>query len=188
VSQLELGGYRANIVAYSIAWLAEKSDFKIDLEQIWKRQGLSDDLCKAIETVALAAHEHFAALAQAGGSWKTNIGENTKKRECWERFRNLDIDVPRGWLSKLSTRRFLSFESDAENLSALWDEVRTGFLVSALTVRALEISTAKKWPVRMNTTAVAAIAAKTYDQMVATKGIGEKKMRLVIEFFAAAKE
>jgi hypothetical protein len=188
VSQLELGGYRANIVAYSIAWLAEKSDFKIDLEQIWKKQGLSDDLCKAIEAVANASHEHFGALAGAGGSWKTNIGENTKKRECWERFRSLEIDVPRGWLSKLSTKRFLSFESDAENLSALWDEVRSGFLDSDLTIRALEISTGKNWPVRMSTTSVASIAAKAYDQMIATKGIGERKMRQIIEFFAAAKE
>jgi len=188
VSQLELGGYRANIVAYSIAWLAEKSGFRIDLEQIWKKQGLSDDLCKAIEVVASAAHEHFADLAQAGGSWKANIGENTKKKECWERFRDLEIDVPRGWLSKLSTKRFISFESDAENLSALWDEVRTEFLDSTLTIRALEISTGKNWPVKINTTAVAGIAAKTYNQMIAIKGIGEKKMRLIIEFLAAAKE
>ena len=187
VSDLELGGYRANIVSYSIAWLAEKSDFKIDLEQIWKKQGLSDELCKAIEVVALAAHEHFSALARAGGSWKTNIGENTKKRECWERFKNSEIDVPRGWLSKLSAKRFLSFESDAENLSAMWDEVRSGFLESDLTIRALEISTGKNWPVKINTTSVAAITAKTYDQMIATRGIGERKMRQIIEFLAAAK-
>jgi hypothetical protein len=63
VSKLDLGGYRANIVAYSVAWLAEKSDFRIDLDEIWKRQVLPDDLCKAIEVVARAASEHFATLA-----------------------------------------------------------------------------------------------------------------------------
>jgi hypothetical protein len=188
VSQMDLGGYRANIVAYSVAWLAEKSDFKIDLDEIWKKQSLSDDLCKAIEAVAKAAHEHFAALAKAGGSWKTNIGENTKKRLCWEKFRTLEIDVPSGWLSKLSSKRFLSFKSDAENLAPLWDDVRAGFVNSPLTVRALENSTGKSWPVKMNTTAIATIASKNYAQMLEIKGVGEKKMRLIIEFFAAAKE
>jgi hypothetical protein len=138
--------------------------------------------------VARAAHEHFAALAKAGGSWKTNIGENTKKRQCWEQFRTLEIDTPSGWMSKLSSKRFLSFKSDAENLSPQWDEVRTGFLNSPLTTKALEVSTGKNWPVKMNTTAIASIAAKTYDQMIAIKGVGEKTMRLIIEFFAAAKE
>jgi GNAT superfamily N-acetyltransferase len=188
VSKLDLGGYRANIVAYSVAWLAEKSDFRIDLDEIWRKQGLSDDLCKAIEAVARAAHKHFATLAGAGGLWKTNIGENTKKRPCWEQFRSLEIDIPSGWKSKLSTKRFLSFKSDAENLSQLWNEVREGFQHSPLTTKALEISTGKNWPVKMNTTAVASIVANTYDQMIAIKGIGEKTMRLIIEFFAAAKE
>jgi len=40
VSAQEYGGYRANIVAYTIAWLAEKSGRRIDLETIWNNQKL----------------------------------------------------------------------------------------------------------------------------------------------------
>jgi hypothetical protein len=188
VSQLDLGGYRANIVAYAIAWLAEKSGFHIDLDLIWKQQRLSDDLCKALEAVAKSAHNHFNDLADFGTPWKVNIGENTKKKECWELFKAKDIITPKGWLSKLSAKRFLSFVSEAENLSVLWDQVRSNFQDSDKTVRALEIFTGKNWPVKINTTQVSLISKKSYDEMISIKGVGEKKMRHIIEFFAAAIE
>ena len=38
---LDLEGYRANSVAYAMAWLAEKTGHRIDLNKVWAEQRLS---------------------------------------------------------------------------------------------------------------------------------------------------
>ena len=45
---LELDGYRADSVAYAIAWLAEQSECRINLERIWNEQKLSPVRCDAL--------------------------------------------------------------------------------------------------------------------------------------------
>jgi len=41
---LEKVGYRANSVAYAVAWLAEHSDRRIDLDGIWREQRLKSEI------------------------------------------------------------------------------------------------------------------------------------------------
>ena len=85
------GGYRANIVAYTIAKIAhDVADLKraVDFEAIWHRQssgGILDD------AIAIAAARVHAVLVQppAGIS---NVTEWAKKQACWERVRNIGIN------------------------------------------------------------------------------------------------
>ena len=54
------GGYRANIVVYSIAWIAKKvSSMKkvIDFSKIWEKQEISKAFYRALEDVAYQIHE-----------------------------------------------------------------------------------------------------------------------------------
>jgi hypothetical protein len=187
VTKLDLGGHRANIVAYTISWLAEKSDFSIDLDRIWEMQKLPNELCEAIKIVAIAARDHFDATPPLGKPFNANISENTKKKECWNYFRDKRIHLPTSWESCFSSKKFLSFKSNAESLAAMWDDVRQYFITSDKTIKALEIYTNKKWPLKSTTDSVVKYASKTYEEMVAQKGVGEKKMKLIIEFFSAAK-
>jgi hypothetical protein len=187
VSSLEFGGYRANIVAYTIAWLAHNSKHSINLDKIWETQKIPHELVKAIELVATAANEHFAACQTLGKPFGINIGMNTREKKCWEYFRVKHINLPPNWVACLSDKKFLSFESDAETLAAMWDDVRQYFIASDKTIKALEIYTGKTWPLKSTTDSVVKYASKTYQEMVALKGVGEKKMKSIIEFFAAAK-
>jgi len=187
VSSLEFGGYRANIVAYSIAWLANKSQHSINLDKIWENQNIPHELVKAIELVATAANEHFAACQTLGKPFGINIGMNTREKKCWEYFRDKHINLPPNWVACLSSKKYLSFKSDAETLSALWDDVRQHFITSDKTIKALEIYTGKTWPLKSTTDSVVKYASRTYQEMVAQKGVGEKKMKSIIEFFSAAK-
>ena len=187
VSSLEFGGYRANIVAYSIAWLSNKSQHSINLDKIWENQNIPHELVKAIELVATAANEHFAACQTLGKPFGINIGMNTREKKCWEYFRDKHINLPPNWVACLSSKKYLSFKSDAETISALWDDVRQHFKTSDKTIKALEIYTGKTWPLKSTTDSVVKYASKTYQEMVAQKGVGEKKMKSIIEFFSAAK-
>ena len=89
VSALKLGGYRANVVAYSIAWLSRETGGRLDLNAIWNMQGLPTGLEKALVQVSQEAFRHLTE--NAGGR---NVTEWAKKEECWTGFRGVKIEMP----------------------------------------------------------------------------------------------
>lgn len=97
VSQQQFGGYRANIVTYTIGYLANATSQQIDLDSIWQSQNISESLAEAIETVC---HEVREVLVDAPGSG--NVTEWCKKEACWHRVRRLDIQLPRSLKRELT--------------------------------------------------------------------------------------
>ncbi len=87
---LELAGYRANSVAYAVAWIAEASARRIDLSPIWRDQRLSDELSQALLVACREAHAFLSALPG-------NVGEGSKKPETWIAFRNKSLPVSQEW-------------------------------------------------------------------------------------------
>ena len=57
VQQQQYGGYRANIVTYTLAFLSFKTAQRINLERIWKEQGLTPALEQEIISVSRLVHE-----------------------------------------------------------------------------------------------------------------------------------
>ena len=98
VSALKFGGYRANIVTYSLAWLSHRTAKRIDPDAIWNAQALSPSLETAIETIAIAAHAHIST--PPGGQ---NVTEWCKKEACWSRFREVGVELPAGLEAELLT-------------------------------------------------------------------------------------
>jgi hypothetical protein len=187
VTASKIPGLRANIVAYTIAWIVQKSEYHIDLDKIWKDQKVPNALCEAIQIVVLATRSFFNKTLDLGRPYTTDIKENTKRRECWELFRKEKIDLPKDWLLCLSKKQFLCFKSNADSLSSMWDDVRKHFVSSERTIKAFEIYTDIPWPLKGSADPVAKYASKSYQEMIAIKGVGEKKMKLIIDFFSVAK-
>lgn len=90
VSAQHFGGYRANIVTYSIAYLANATSQQVDLDGIWRDQAISEALAETIETICVLVRD---ALVDAPGSG--NVTEWCKKEACWRRVRLLGISLPR---------------------------------------------------------------------------------------------
>lgn len=88
VQKQQYGGYRANIVTYTIAYLSFKTAQRIDLERIWKTQGLSE----ALETniVSVSALVQKAITNPPNGA---NIGEWCKKEACWNQIKEIDYKI-----------------------------------------------------------------------------------------------
>ena len=84
VSGLELGGYRANVVAYVVALISDRSKRRLDLAGIWRHQRLSANLEDAILNLAPRVH---AILLEAPGNG--NVTEWAKKQACWERIQGM---------------------------------------------------------------------------------------------------
>ena len=96
VSAQKFGGYRANIVTYSLAYLAHATAHRIDLERIWAEQDISQALEEAI--VAISHHVHRVLTSPPGGA---NVTEWAKKEACWERVTSLEVKFPRGLETEL---------------------------------------------------------------------------------------
>ena len=88
VSRQDYGGYRANIVTYSLAWLSFLSYQRIDLNKIWKQQSLSETLSEVIRKISETVHLHITN--PPGGR---NITEWCKKEECWKKLKELEVPV-----------------------------------------------------------------------------------------------
>ena len=99
VSRQKFGGYRANIVTYTLAWLSHGTAKRVDLAAIWDMQGLSPALSRFIETLCHHAHRHITNAP--GGQ---NITEWCKKETCWEKFRDHEIAIPAAVEDELLSR------------------------------------------------------------------------------------
>lgn len=87
------GGYRANIVAYTIAKVAHdvvEQGHGVDFESIWRRQALGPRLA---ETVAhVGEHVHGVLVDPPTGI--SNVTEWAKKEGCWDRVRMVSVALP----------------------------------------------------------------------------------------------
>jgi hypothetical protein len=97
------GGYRANIVAYAIAALAEvcrRQGKSLDFTRIWNAQGLTPAMIEAL-TIAASFVNDDLTRPPAGVS---NISEWAKKEACWTRIQ--------GQLDRLDATFSDSFRSE----------------------------------------------------------------------------
>ena len=82
VQRQNFGGYRANIVTYTLALLSNATSQRIDLERIWRKQTLSQNLQDVIAELSHGVHRVITNPPTA-----RNITEWCKAERCWEMVR-----------------------------------------------------------------------------------------------------
>lgn len=82
-------GYRANIVTYTIAKLAQDTEQKIDLDRIWREQKLSQALVAAIDDLSRRVRRIIASPPGNG-----NVTEWAKRADCWAKVAAITWTVP----------------------------------------------------------------------------------------------
>lgn len=108
VQQQQYGGYRANIVTYTLAFLSYKTAQRIDLDKIWKEQSLSEPL--ESEIVKISALIHNMITNPPGGA---NISEWCKKEKCWETVKGIDYNLDPALESELVSVEYSTMKSTA---------------------------------------------------------------------------
>lgn len=88
VQQQQYGGYRANIVTYTLAYLSHVTAQKIDLARIWKEQSLTPALDQEIVVVSKFVQQLI--VNPPGGA---NVGEWCKKEKCWHTIRDYEHKI-----------------------------------------------------------------------------------------------
>lgn len=88
VREQSFGGYKANIVTYTIAWISNRTSQRIDLDSIWKNQDISPALHDVIREVSMAVHR--VIVSPPNGK---NVTEWCKRKECWEKIRDSNVNI-----------------------------------------------------------------------------------------------
>jgi len=83
------GGYKANIVTYTLAYIYYKTAQRIDLEKIWFQQKISEPIRNTIKRVS---PEVFRLISNPPG--QQNVTEYCKKEACWKAVKELEVDFP----------------------------------------------------------------------------------------------
>ena len=126
------GGYRANVVAYAIAKLAHdvaQRGESINLERIWRAQGISPVLRDALVVSAKAVHEVIVHPPEG----MRNVTEWAKQQACWSRVTGLDVT----WPEALETELVSSTERDEVKRAAVKDQsMLNGIEAQTVVVRA----------------------------------------------------
>ena len=125
VQQQQYGGYRANIVTYTLALLSFKTAQRINLDRIWKEQSLSPAL--EAEIIRVSKIIHSIITNPPGGA---NVGEWCKKEKCWTAVKECDYAVSDELSSELvdvgytsvKTTPTSSIDSLTENEQKIIDE------------------------------------------------------------------
>lgn len=88
VQQQQYGGYRANIVTYTIAYLSYITAQRINLDRIWKEQGLTPTLEENIIAVS-----KFVKNIIVNPPKGANVGEWCKKQQCWNTVKEYSYTI-----------------------------------------------------------------------------------------------
>ncbi len=87
------GGYKANIVTYSVAklsYMVEQTGMFLDMERIWERQSLTEEMESFLKDIAEAVNSVIQDTPQG----ITNVTEWCKKELCWQNVQRISMNIP----------------------------------------------------------------------------------------------
>ncbi len=87
VAKQAFGGYKANIVTYTIAKLVAATDGRINLDKIWREQALSTALAAAAAEISGLAQKVITNPPVS----RSNVGEWAKRQECWDELKAVEL-------------------------------------------------------------------------------------------------
>ncbi|MBB3139258.1 AIPR family protein [Halomonas organivorans] len=107
------GGYRANIVAYTLAVLSEITKRKkghLDFLRIWNEQGIDAVMDSVLSIVSCVVNEEITRPPDG----ISNISEWCKKEACWDRIQGRTVEIEKRLPSEFYSQLVSSDEQAAE--------------------------------------------------------------------------
>lgn len=140
IGSLQLGGYRAQTVTYTLGKLLHATGQRIDLRAIWRNQELSSALAQAI--VDLAPRVHAQLLKSAGSK---NVSEWAKKEESWKSVLDVQWTVPAALARELATDSGRTQTTSTSSISEHLTEEEQAYLAAVTSVAAESWKALSSW-------------------------------------------
>ncbi|MFT9494161.1 AIPR family protein, partial [Anaerosolibacter sp.] len=86
------GGYRAQIVAYTISYLSllvEKTGKFLNFDMIWEEQQVPAKLVEILKTISKAVYDEITNTPEGFA----NVGQWCKKTRCWEVIKQMKLSI-----------------------------------------------------------------------------------------------
>lgn len=135
------GGYRANIVAYSIALLGHIAKLKksvIDTTTTWNTQTADPRITSALQTISRNVNERLRSPATGA----SNVTEWAKRPACWEQMKLVANEIENDLLSELGSLLIPATEERSVKREAKKEQAIVDGVTAIATV--LEVSS-KTW-------------------------------------------
>lgn len=144
VQQQQYGGYRANIVTYTIAYLSHVTGQRIDLDAIWKNQSLTPALEENIVEISKFVQQMIVNPPKGA-----NVGEWCKKQQCWNTIKEYVYEITSGLRAELvdiTNQAVISSSNKAVTSSLnVTTEEELGVIDQVFSISASEWFALSKW-------------------------------------------
>ncbi len=91
VRSKNLGGYKANMNAYIMASISVLSEENLDMTYIWENQKVQQTVIDKIEEIIPLVWTHLTEASY--GNQMQNVGEWSKKVDCWNKLKLKLVDI-----------------------------------------------------------------------------------------------
>jgi hypothetical protein len=113
-------GHKANIVTYTLAWIAnyvrENLKGELDFQKIW----LAQEVMESLEAALIRCAPAVARVIKDPPATVKNVSEYAKRTACWDRVRALKIDLPVELRSSIVGREEIALRSrEAKSVKAI---------------------------------------------------------------------
>ncbi|ADY13311.1 AIPR family protein [Sphaerochaeta globosa] len=124
------GSYRANVVAYSVAWFFEQIEQKFgkdrvfNYHKIWDKQAVDNDLTEMFMSLTTFVYNYL--INEKDGRTTTNVTQWCKKETCWANLKKMEYNFPGLIENYLIDKKIIKDEEKAErNNSKEISEINT---------------------------------------------------------------
>lgn len=100
----------------------------------------------------------------------------------------MEVALPGAWEQELATHAFVAPTNEEEALAAEWEKIRHKFISDSRTIEVLETCTGKTWVPAKRRDTVTSYAVLNWEKLRMKPGLGLKRLRLLVEMFAAAQD
>ena len=120
------GGYRAQTVAYTIAYIAnmlKKEKKYLNFELIWQEQSLRNNMLTTLNNLAV----NISLIIVKPGLGCSNVGEWCKRSACWNTIKdlNLELNIPKEYIiDNITHKEIIKMEKKEEK-----EEKKINYLV-----------------------------------------------------------
>jgi len=184
---LKLKGCRSQTVAYIFAFLATKSDKRINLNLVWDKQQCQQGMLRFITD--LCSSFHNTLMSNNGVPDCPGAGNQLAKTEkYWKKFFETKngILIPVSWRSEWAKTPFEVIYKMEDGLALEWERVRWSFTEDRRAMGELANKVQKKWIASRNSEIVSVWAGKSWAEITRVVDFGPKKRTQLVDLFSAA--
>jgi hypothetical protein len=175
------GGYRAQTAAYTVSCLSalvQRSGLYLNFDIIWENQALPPSLIALLQVIAEKVYSRITSPSQG----YANISQYAKKAGCWERIRELDLNLERleaGVLISREEKKYTAREPDQDiDIQVFISSIEAKRWMLVLDHYNENESAGRMSPIQLNTLSRMALGQITQ--------LSEKQSRILYDIYLAA--